>query len=70
MADQKFPAGWDEERVRRVIEHYDAQTEEEQAREIEDAFEQEGMTWIAVPTGLVTKVRALIAREQRGGAVE
>jgi hypothetical protein len=32
-----FPAGWDEKRVRAVIEHYDRQTEEERTAEIEKA---------------------------------
>ena len=64
MSEQKFPPGWDEKRVQDVIAHYDAQTEDEQAQEIEDALEQEGITWIAIPSALVDKVRALIAREQ------
>ena len=64
MTDQKFPAGWDEKRVREVIDHYESQTEDEQAQEIEDALANEGVTMIAVPKALVDKVRALIAREQ------
>jgi hypothetical protein len=32
-----FPVGWDEKRVRAVIEHYDRQTEEERTAEIEKA---------------------------------
>jgi hypothetical protein len=35
---QKYPVGWDEERVRKLAEHYDNQTEDEHAAEIE-AFE-------------------------------
>lgn len=64
MSDPHFPPGWDAERVQKVIDHYDAQTEDDQAMEIEDAMKQEGITWMAVPTELVDKVRALIAREQ------
>jgi len=68
MPDQGYPAGCDEERVRKVTEHYDAQTEDEEAAEIEDAMEQEGITWMAVPTALVDKVRSFIAREQGGAS--
>ena len=64
MNEQQFPPGWDASRVQKVIDHYDAQTEDDEAQEIEDALEQEGVTWIAIPTALVDKVRALIAREQ------
>lgn len=60
----KFPLGWDEERVRRVLAHYEQQTEEEAVAEDEAAFEQEGQTFIAVPNELLAKVRELIARQQ------
>jgi hypothetical protein len=36
---QKFPEGWDEERIRRVLEHYENQTDEEATAEDEAAFE-------------------------------
>lgn len=29
MKQSKFPPGWDEQRVRKVIVHYEAQTEDE-----------------------------------------
>jgi hypothetical protein len=29
LSQSKFPHGWDEERVRRVLAHYEAQTEED-----------------------------------------
>ena len=61
---QNFPPGWDEERVRRVLEHYEKQTEDEQFAEIEAALEAESTTMIAVPTELVPEVRALLARKR------
>jgi len=64
MSEPRLPKGWDAARVQKVIDHYDAQSEDEEAQEIEDALEQEGVTWIAIPSALVDKVRALIAREQ------
>lgn len=35
MKKNKFPPGWDEERVRRVLAHYEEQTEAEAAAEDE-----------------------------------
>jgi hypothetical protein len=64
MSQQKFPPGWDEARVREVLNHYENQTEDEQFAEIEAAREAEGVTLMAVPTELVPEVRALIARKQ------
>jgi hypothetical protein len=64
MNQQKFPPGWDEDRVRQVIAHYESQGEDEQFAEIEAGHEDEGTTMMAVPTELVPEVRALIARRQ------
>jgi hypothetical protein len=64
MIEQKFPPGWDEDRVREVLAHYEGQSEDEQFAEIEAAREAEGMTLMAIPTELVPEVRALLAREQ------
>jgi len=64
MSQQKFPPGWDEERVRDVIAHYEGQSEDEQFAEIEAALEAEDVTMIAVPTELAPEVRALISRKQ------
>jgi hypothetical protein len=61
---QKFPAGWDVDRIRDVLAHYEGQTEDEQADEIEAALNAEGVTMIAVPTELADEVLALIARKQ------
>jgi hypothetical protein len=63
MKKQKFPPGWNNKRVREVIEHYENQTEDEQFAEIEAAREAEGITLMAVPTELVPEVRALLARK-------
>ena len=41
MCARNFPAGWDEERVRDVLAHYEDQTEDEQFAEIEAARERE-----------------------------
>ena len=60
-AENRFPPGWDEERVRAVIEHYDGQTDDELAAEIEAAFEDESHTVMVIPNDLVPAVRALLA---------
>lgn len=57
----KFPPGWDEERVRRVIEHYEDQTDDEALAEDEAAFESTTDTVMEIPVDLVPKVRQLIA---------
>lgn len=64
MSKQQFPPGWDEERVRQVLAHYESQTEDEQFAEIEAAQEAEGFTLMAVPSDLVPEVRALLARKR------
>ena len=64
MKEQKFPPGWDEERVKEVIAHYENQTEEEEFAEIEAAREAEDITLMAIPTELVPEVRALLARKR------
>ena len=63
MKKQKFPPGWDEKRVKEVIEHYENQTEDEEFAEIEASLEAEDVTLMAIPTGLVPEVRALLARQ-------
>ena len=61
--EQKFPPGWDEARVQRLIAHYEQQSEDEQVAEDEAAQEAPGQTLMAVPTDLVPAVRELIARK-------
>jgi len=62
MKQIKFPPGWDEERVRRVLAHYESQSEEEAVAEDEAAFETPGQTTMEVPAELVPNVRELIAK--------
>jgi len=63
MKKSKYPKGWDEERVRRVLEHYEEQTEDEAVAEDEAAWEDTSHTFIEVPNELVPIVRELIARK-------
>jgi hypothetical protein len=63
MKQSKFPPGWDEQRVRRVLEHYESQTDEEAVAEDEAALAT--ATVMDVPTELVPKVRELIAKHKK-----
>ena len=65
MKKTKFPHGWNEERVRRVLAHYEEQTEEEAVAEDEAAFEGAKETVMEVPKELVSTVRDLIAKRRR-----
>jgi hypothetical protein len=64
MKQNKFPPGWDEERVKKVLAHYESQTEEEAVAEDEAAFESTDQTIMQIPTDLVPKVRELIAKRK------
>lgn len=57
----RYPPGWDEERVRRVLRHYDSLTDDEAVAEDEAAFEDSTQTVMAVPNKLAPAVRALLA---------
>lgn len=65
MKDGRYPPGWDEDRVRRVIDHYEQQSEEEAVAEDEASFEDEGLAVVEVPRELVPAVRTLIADHER-----
>jgi hypothetical protein len=62
----KFPPGWDEDRVKRVLGHYESQSEEEALAEDEAAFDSSVSTVMNVPKELVPEIRDLIARHKKG----
>ena len=64
MKNKRFPKGWDEEKVRRVLEHYETQSEVEALAEDEAAWEDVTQTTIEVPVELVPAVRELIAKHE------
>ena len=61
MTAKHYPRGWNETRVRRVLDYYDAQSDEEAAAEIDAAF---ASTTMEVPVALVPTVRQLIAKRK------
>lgn len=62
MTAVKYPPGWNEARVREVLQYYESQSDEEATAEIEAASET---TTMEVPVGLVPAVRELIAKRRR-----
>lgn len=66
MKQGNFPQGWDEERVRRVLEHYENQSDEEAVAEDEAAYESPTHTAMEIPVDLVPQVRELLAKRRAG----
>lgn len=64
MSQHRFPPGWNEERVRKVLAHYEEQTEDEAVAEDEAAFEDATQTVMEVPNDLVPAIREMIAKHQ------
>jgi len=62
MTTSRFPSGWDEERVRRVLAHYVTQTEEEAVAEDEQVFKSKDRTVVEVPVELMPVIRAIITQ--------
>ena len=66
MKQANFPEGWDEERVRRVLEHYENQSDEQAVAEDEAAYESTTHTAMEIPVDLVPQVRELLAKRRAG----
>ena len=62
MKQSRFPKGWDIERVRRVLESYESQTEDEAVAEDEAAWEDASHSFVEVPNELVPAVREMLAK--------
>lgn len=65
MVQNRFPEGWDEQRVRKVLEQYEQQTDDEAVAEDEAAYEDRTESLVQVPVELVPAVRELIAKHKR-----
>lgn len=55
MKQSKLPRGWDKQRVQRVLDHYEFQSEDE----------NETSTLMEVPRDLVPKVRELVGGHKK-----
>ena len=58
----RFPKGWDEERVQRLLQHYESQTEDEAVVEDEAVLQETTHTLMAIPNALVPSVQALLSQ--------
>jgi hypothetical protein len=66
MSDQnKYPPGWDAARVKRVLEHYENQSDDEAVAEDEAAYEDSTHTTMEIPVDLVPAVRELLAKHRK-----
>jgi len=63
LSESKFPAGWDADRVKRLIDYYQGLSEEEEVADDEAgiAAERQGQTVISVPDDLLPAIRRLLA---------
>ena len=62
MNEQRFPKGWDEQRVKRLIAELDARTDEEWTAADEAAAADGGdQAVITVPAVLLPEIRRLLA---------
>jgi hypothetical protein len=62
MSEQKFPEGWDEQRVKRLIKELDGRTDEEWTAPDEAAAEAgDDRAVITVPAALLPEIRRLLA---------
>ena len=65
MTQSKFPPGWDEARVRRVLAHYEEQAEEEAVAEDEAASEDKSQTVMEIPSELAPPPERLLQKERK-----
>lgn len=62
MSESKYPAGWNAERVKKLIDYYEGLSEDEQVAEDEAAMaEQSGQVVVTIPEELLPAVRHLLA---------
>jgi len=62
MNEQRFPKGWDEQRVKQLIAELDARTDEEWiAADEAAATDGDDQVFITVPATLLPEIRRLLA---------
>jgi len=67
MIEQRFPPGWDEQRVQRLLAELDSRTEDEWvAADEAAAADGDDQTVVTVPVALLPEIRRLLARYKPG----
>jgi hypothetical protein len=62
----RYPAGWDAERVKKLIDYYEGLSEDEQVAEDEAAVAEKSVqAVITIPEELLPAVRQLLATHKR-----
>ena len=62
MSEQKFPEGWDEQRVKRLLQELDGRTDDEWiAADEAAAADGDDQAVITVPAALLPEIRRLLA---------
>jgi hypothetical protein len=62
MKKNHFPPGWTEDKIKKVIKHYEGQSPDEAAAEDEAAYKDRAQTFMEIPNKLVPSVRKLLAK--------
>lgn len=71
MNESKYPAGWDAERVKKLIDYYESLSEDEEVAEDEAGIsEGQGQTMVTVPEELLPSVRRLLATHKSASLKE
>src|SRR5712691_4646026 len=60
----RFPPGWNDARVQRVLDHYETQSDVEAVADDEAAYRSTTTTVMKIPVKLVPAVRALLAKRR------
>ena len=66
MKQAKYPVGWDEARVKRVLAHYEQQSDDEAVAEDEAVYESTTHSTMEVPVDLGPAVREMLAKRRAG----
>jgi hypothetical protein len=62
MKKNKYPSGWTAQKVNKILNHYEKQSEDEALKEDEIAYKDKTQTFIEIPLKLVSSVRKLLAK--------
>ncbi|MBI3270452.1 MAG: hypothetical protein HYZ53_15695 [Planctomycetes bacterium] len=65
---RELPVGWNHQRVKQVLAHYEGQADAEAAAEDEAAFKGRPETVIELPHELLPRVRRMIAKHKAARA--